>query len=131
MRYIFTRTLRQPHRLRDLTRGQIASCIAIGLLVFLSLFRQNFQFLSPESVLAQSLVSPVAQSRESLAPSVHIRPVSVSVINFTKLAERDAKRNRQSIKGSVLRAIDPVKTIKEVDSVSGTPASEPVKGNNI
>src|SRR6266542_4431917 len=111
--------------------ARVIACLAILLVFSLTPFCKSLDFLLHRSVSAQDRARADAQKRQTIAPSTHIRPASVSVIDFTKLAERDAKasRERQANAGPVLRAVDPVKTIKEVDSVPVNPAAEPAKIN--
>src|SRR5258707_10145737 len=115
----FTGTSR-PHWWRPLTL-KAAGCVAFVLFVSLTFFRPSF--LLSSSVLAWVPPHEVNPQDQTLAPSVRIQPTSVSVINFADLAAKDAKARKEQIPTAppALRAVQPPRTISEVDSPAERP----------
>src|SRR5258708_24326592 len=128
-KYIFTSTARL-HWGRPLTL-KAAGCVAFVLFVSLTFFRPSF--LLSSSVLAWVPPHKVNPQDQTLAPSVRIQPTSVSVINFAELAARDAKASKEinPTAAPALRAVQPPRTISEVDSPAERSTTAAPQSNEI
>src|SRR6266849_3944071 len=128
-KYVFTGTSRLRWS-RPLTL-KAAGCVAFVLVVSLTFFRPSF--LLSSSVLAWAPPYKVNPQDQTLAPSVRIQPTSVSVINFAELAAKDAKASKEinPTAAPALRAVQPPRTISEIDSSAERSTTAAPQSNEI